>query len=239
MAFVSSPSNNSNSSNGVNTAQGVNTANGVNTASSQVNAASSLKIDNLSDAVIYAFLASQPNSTHLVNEDLEQIHRDDLEEMDLKWQMAKLTMRTMNAIIVIKEANLQGNVGHQRDRTTGAEEGPTNYALMAYSTSSASSSDYEVKNVKTAKPKAVVNAVKAKAKHKAVKGKKGNVVKAVQGNPHEHLQDKGVIDSGCSRHMTGNMSFLKDYEEIDGGYIAFGGNPKKGKITFKASSCTV
>ncbi|GJW90448.1 ribonuclease H-like domain-containing protein [Tanacetum coccineum] len=38
-------------------------------------------------------LASQPNNTHLVNKDLEQIHPDDLEEMDLKWQMAMLTMR--------------------------------------------------------------------------------------------------------------------------------------------------
>nr|GEX69094.1 hypothetical protein [Tanacetum cinerariifolium] len=59
----------------------------------KVNAASLLNIDNLSEAVICAFLASQPNSTHHVNEDLEQIHPDDLEEMDLKWQMAMLTMR--------------------------------------------------------------------------------------------------------------------------------------------------
>ncbi|GKE98060.1 hypothetical protein Tco_0021411, partial [Tanacetum coccineum] len=35
--------------------------------------------------------------------------------------------------------------------------------------------------------------------------------------------DQGVIDSGCSRHMTGNISYLIDYEEIDGGYVAFGG----------------
>ncbi|GJW95607.1 putative ribonuclease H-like domain-containing protein [Tanacetum coccineum] len=48
-------------------------------------------------------------------------------------------------------------------------------------------------------------------------------------------QDQGVIDSGCSRHMTGNMSYLTDYEEIDGGYVAFGGNPKGGKITGKGT----
>ncbi|GJR41912.1 retrovirus-related pol polyprotein from transposon TNT 1-94 [Tanacetum coccineum] len=58
----------------------------------------------------------------------------------------------------------------------------------------------------------------------------------LQGNPQMDLQDKGVIDSGCSRHMTGNMSYLTDYEEIDGGYVAFGGNPKGGKITGK---CTI
>nr|GEY86019.1 hypothetical protein [Tanacetum cinerariifolium] len=93
MAFVSSSSNKSNNSTGVNTAQGVVTTNKVNTASSQVNASSSLNIDNLSDAVICAFLASQPNITQLVNEDLEQIYPDDLEEIDLKWQMVMLTIR--------------------------------------------------------------------------------------------------------------------------------------------------
>ncbi|GJR57078.1 ribonuclease H-like domain-containing protein [Tanacetum coccineum] len=54
------------------------------------------------------------------------------------------------------------------------------------------------------------------------------------GNQQMDLYDKGVIDSGCSWHMTGNMSYLTDYEEIDGGYVAFGGNPKGGKITRKA-----
>nr|GFA06075.1 ribonuclease H-like domain-containing protein [Tanacetum cinerariifolium] len=47
------------------------------------------------------------------------------------------------------------------------------------------------------------------------------------------LKDKGVIDSGCSRHMTGNMSYLSDFEELNGGYVAFGGNPNGGKITGK------
>nr|GEV91885.1 putative ribonuclease H-like domain-containing protein [Tanacetum cinerariifolium] len=50
------------------------------------------------------------------------------------------------------------------------------------------------------------------------------------GNLQHALKDKGVIDSGCSRHMTGNMSYLSDFEELNGGYVAFGGNPKGGKI---------
>nr|GEZ83579.1 hypothetical protein [Tanacetum cinerariifolium] len=41
---------------------------------------------------------------------------------------------------------------------------------------------------------------------------------------------------GCLRYMTGNISYLIDYKEIDGGYVAFGGNPKRGKITRK---CTI
>nr|GEX36176.1 hypothetical protein [Tanacetum cinerariifolium] len=43
--------------------------------------------------------------------------------------------------------------------------------------------------------------------------------------------DKGVIDSECSRHITGNMSYLSDFEELNGGYVAIGGNPKGDKIT--------
>ncbi|GKE17202.1 hypothetical protein Tco_1424779 [Tanacetum coccineum] len=60
---------------------------------------------------------------------------------------------------------------------------------------------------------------------------KASIDKPKVGNPQQDLEEKGVIDSGCSRHMTGNMSYLTDFEEIDRGYVAFGGNPKGGKIT--------
>nr|GEY54287.1 retrovirus-related Pol polyprotein from transposon TNT 1-94 [Tanacetum cinerariifolium] len=85
MDFVSSSNNNTNSTNGVvNTAQAVNTTQAVNTAyevstsSTQVNVAYSIIINNLSDAVIYSFSASQPNSPQLAHDDLEQIHPDDI-----------------------------------------------------------------------------------------------------------------------------------------------------------------
>nr|GEY93515.1 hypothetical protein [Tanacetum cinerariifolium] len=87
MAFVSSLNNKTSSTNGA-----VNTAHGVSTASTQVNVAYSTNMDNLSN-VIYSFFATQPNSPQLVHKDLEQIHPDDIKEMDLRWQMAMLTMR--------------------------------------------------------------------------------------------------------------------------------------------------
>nr|GEW18099.1 hypothetical protein [Tanacetum cinerariifolium] len=94
MAFVSSSNNNTSNTNGaVNIAQAVNTVHGVSTTSTQVNAAYSINIDNLSDAVIYSFFASQPNSPQHVHKDLEQIHPDYMEEMDLRWQMTMLTIR--------------------------------------------------------------------------------------------------------------------------------------------------
>nr|GEZ81329.1 ribonuclease H-like domain-containing protein [Tanacetum cinerariifolium] len=57
--------------------------------------------------------------------------------------------------------------------------------------------------------------------------------KGTWGNPQLALKDKGVIDSGCSRHVTGNMSYLFDFEELNGGYVAFGGNPKGGRFQGK------
>ncbi|GKE92071.1 ribonuclease H-like domain-containing protein, partial [Tanacetum coccineum] len=54
--------------------------------------------DNLSDAMICAFLASQPNSPQLAREDLEQINPDDLEEMDLQREMTMLTIRARRFI---------------------------------------------------------------------------------------------------------------------------------------------
>nr|GEX21446.1 hypothetical protein [Tanacetum cinerariifolium] len=55
---------------------------------------------------------------------------------------------------------------------------------------------------------------------------KVTAVKVSQGNLQHALKNKEVIDSGCLRHMTWNMSYLSDFKELNGGYVAFGGNPK-------------
>nr|GEV20294.1 retrovirus-related Pol polyprotein from transposon TNT 1-94 [Tanacetum cinerariifolium] len=47
--------------------------------------------------------------------------------------------------------------------------------------------------------------------------------------------DQGYVDSGCSRHMTGNMSYLSNFKEFDGGYVTFGGGDKGGRITDKGT----
>ncbi|GJX94376.1 hypothetical protein Tco_0348962, partial [Tanacetum coccineum] len=81
------------------------------------------------------------------------------------------------------------------------------------------------KNVNTARPKVVVNTARPKAVLNAVKGNRC-INHSEKGNPQIDLQNQGVIENGCSRHMTGNISYLTDFEEIDGGYVAFGDNPK-------------
>ncbi|GJV49874.1 putative ribonuclease H-like domain-containing protein [Tanacetum coccineum] len=60
-----------------------------------------------------------------------------------------------------------------------------------------------------------------------------NAVRVKGGKPQH--DDKGFVDSGCSRHMTGNIAYLSDFKEFDGGYVAFGGGAYGGRITGKGT----
>ncbi|GJY80203.1 ribonuclease H-like domain-containing protein [Tanacetum coccineum] len=199
VAFLSSSSTNS-------ATRAVNTAQGVNTASTQGVADSSTTVENLSDAMIYSFFASQPSIPQLDNEDLQQINPDDLEEMDLRWNISMLTMRARRFLkntgrkldmankekirfdkskvecfnchkrghfarerreprnqdsrnreptrrtVLVEETTSNALVsqcdGFGYDWSDQAKEGPTNFALMAYSLiSSTSSSNSELKRL--------------------------------------------------------------------------------------------
>nr|GEY59153.1 retrovirus-related Pol polyprotein from transposon TNT 1-94 [Tanacetum cinerariifolium] len=162
---------------------------------------------NLGDATVYAFLANQPNGSQLVHEDLEQIHEDDLEEMDLKWQLPLMSMRARRSprnqesklrnqdssrkTVIVEDTSSKALVaidGASFDWSyLGDDEVPTNMALMAFSDS--------------------------------------------EGDPQASLRDTGIFNSRCSQHMIGNKSFLSDCQEYDGGFVAFAGSFKGGKIT--------
>ncbi|GKA14652.1 hypothetical protein Tco_0694298 [Tanacetum coccineum] len=82
-------------------------------------------VSNITNITNNTHKVSQPNSPQLTQEDMEQLHHDDLEEMDLQWEMAMLTIRARSY--------------------QAKEEQPTNYELMAFTSSrSSSSSDSEV-----------------------------------------------------------------------------------------------
>ncbi|GJU37645.1 putative ribonuclease H-like domain-containing protein [Tanacetum coccineum] len=55
--------------------------------------------------------------------------------------------------------------------------------------------------------------------------------KKSQDHPLKNMVDRGIFDSGCSGHMTGNKDQLEDFEEFNGGSVTFGGS--KGYITGK------
>ncbi|GJX66051.1 copia protein [Tanacetum coccineum] len=65
----------------------------------------------------------------------------------------------------------------------------------------------------------------------AVGGKRETAVKASADDPQKALKNKGIVDSGCSRHMTGNKAYLVEYQDYNGGSVAFGGS--KGHIIGK------
>nr|GEV46831.1 putative ribonuclease H-like domain-containing protein [Tanacetum cinerariifolium] len=314
MAFVSSSNNNSNNTNGA-----VNIAHRV---------------------------SNSTNSPQLIHEDLEQIHPDDMKEMDLRWQMTMLTMRARrflkktgrkltangNETIGFDKSNMDcynyNKRGHfsreckalrnqdnkhkessrrsvlvetttsttlvlcdglgRYDWSNQVEVGP-NYALMAFSSLSSNSkvsndstclksyletvklfkshneqlskdlkksklmvlgykidefvNKPEVENDKAKSSKEEPKAVRKKDDAPIIeewvsddeeenvsqpKNEKKTVRPSI-GNPQIDLQEQRVIDSRCSRYMTGNISYLTDYKEINGGYVLLKGTPKEDK----------
>nr|GEY84964.1 retrovirus-related Pol polyprotein from transposon TNT 1-94 [Tanacetum cinerariifolium] len=127
------------------------------------------------------------------------------------------------------------------------QEKPINAARQIFSSQAASAST--VKKVNTARP--IVNEMRPRnnvyksysyfrrpfnrttaskanfANHK-VNTVGDKTVTAVSGNrktadnPHQTLKGKGIVDSGCSRHMTGNKAYLVEYQDFNGGHVAFG-----------------
>ncbi|GJZ73885.1 hypothetical protein Tco_0638031 [Tanacetum coccineum] len=141
-------------------------------------------------------------------------------------------MRTSTSTALVSCDGLGGY-----DWSDQAKEG-----LLSLIISSSSSLTQRDKKINIVRPKAVVNAVKGnnfnvvkvsacwvwKPKHKVL----DHVSK--HNNASITLHKFNYIDAqGRSKHMTGNMSYLTYYKEIDIGYVAFGGNPKRGKITGK------
>nr|GEY41048.1 hypothetical protein [Tanacetum cinerariifolium] len=119
---------------------------------------------------------------------------------------------------------------------------------------STSKNKVEVPTVRPKIPTVGLKVQAAKPTIAADKGNKGKVVKAsarwiwkpkqnsssqgsnfngVSGIPQDNINDKGYWDSGCSRHMTGNISYLSEYEPFNRGYVSFGHG--RGKITDKGS----
>nr|GEX09376.1 hypothetical protein [Tanacetum cinerariifolium] len=236
----------------------------------------------------------------LDNEDLKQIHPDDLEKMDLRWQMAMLTMKARRFLKnTRKKFSMNGNETirfdkskvecyncHKRrqfarecrasrsqdtkdkestrrtvpiktsassalvscdglggyDWSDQAEEGPTNFALMAYSSTS-SNSEPTVK-------KPIVETSEAKASAEKPKVEMKNFgppfIKDWISDSEDALESKSKIEKEIVKSSFAKIKFVKSKEqvksprkptikqEIDGGYVSFGGNPKGGKFAGRA-----
>nr|GEW46739.1 putative ribonuclease H-like domain-containing protein [Tanacetum cinerariifolium] len=163
----------------------------------------------------------------LDNEDLEQIDTDDVEEMDLKWQ-----------------DNNQVNDRYKAGEGYHAVPPPFtgNFMPPRRDLSFAGLDDFVFKSAMSETFTSVHETETSTSKTSKESMKKPKIVRSSApfieewesdsdnncGNPQYTLQDQGIFDSGFSRHMTRNKSFLTDYQEIDGGFVAFGGSPKGG-----------
>nr|GEW23019.1 putative ribonuclease H-like domain-containing protein [Tanacetum cinerariifolium] len=322
MAFISSAKNNSRN-------EEVNTAS-IPTVSTQVSPAGpNVTTANISLDTACAYIASQSNGSQIKYEDINQIYEDDIEEMDIKWNMALLSMRAdrfwkkTGKKISIQGTDVAGfdkskvecfychKMGHfareckaPRSQDSGRrdnyrqgsknhalvtdEEAPTEFAPMAKSSSDneiglpefvddtitdyskpspaieSNSDDFQNKKPSVAKTGESSSTILSKPAIKFVKSadrptetktdkvetaKKPAVKyaelyrqtsKSTNGNSQINIDDKCYWDSGCSRHMTGNISYLSDYEPFDGGYVSFGQGGCKitGKGTIK-TECIV
>ncbi|GKA85828.1 ribonuclease H-like domain-containing protein [Tanacetum coccineum] len=235
---------------------GVSTANTQDSpASTQVSTTSTqVSTANLSDATVYAFLASQPNGSQLVHEDLEQIHEDDLEEMDLKWHdTAEYDKSKVECFNCHKMGHFarerigprnQDSKNRNQDssrRTINVEETSSkaivaidgdgiiftpNLDLFQLWFKRSSTAEFEGYGPKTSRPKAVNT-----ARPNSI------VVNAVRANQcHPQKEDQGYVDSGRSRHMTGNMSYLSDFKDLMEDMLHLGEEPKEEELLLLQSS---
>nr|GEX70962.1 uncharacterized mitochondrial protein AtMg00810-like [Tanacetum cinerariifolium] len=225
MAFVPFSNNNTSNTNGtVNTAQAVNTTHGVSTASTQVNAAYSTNIDNLND----------------------------IEKMDLRWQMAMLTMRTRNFLMKTeRKLSVNGNETISFDKSKvecynchKRRHFARECRVLRNQDNKHKESSRRSMPIETSTPIALVSCDGLCRYDWSDQVEEGPNYALMafsssssdsKGNPQMDLHDQGVIGSECSRHMMGNMSYLTDYKEIDGRYVTFGGSPKGRKITGKST----
>nr|GEY13489.1 hypothetical protein [Tanacetum cinerariifolium] len=294
-----------------NTNETVNTTHSVSATSSKNQASTA----SYADDVMFSFLSNQSNALPLDNEDLEQIDTDDLKEMDLKWQVAMLTIRVKRRCHFARECREPRNQGN-RNREPLARNAPvdtsTTNAFVVLDGIDKTGLSYDGQmNESDANKSEVLNNVvdscesdrddnqvndgfkKGEGYHVVpppytrnymppranlsfigldnfvFKSKESNCEDEYVFEPKEEkktlkpslekikfvnarntsvenenkaenlgssvrvLGDQGIFESGCSRYMTGNKSYLTDYQEIDSGFVEFGGNAKGDKITRK------
>ncbi|GJZ57699.1 ribonuclease H-like domain-containing protein [Tanacetum coccineum] len=298
LAFMTAPS--TSSTNDANTASPE-----VSAASPSVNAASpQVCTASVSDNTVYAFMVENPNGSNVLHQDLEQIHEDDLEAMDLKWQLSLLSVECYNCHKLghfarecraprSKEGQFrnQDNTrkqGNNEDTSSKAmlaidgvgfdwsdmaeEQVQTNMALMAFSDSEASKDldqllgsqitdkskkglgysvvppphllvynrpnkldlsysgldefkEPEFKGYGLENSKQESNVVCNKESDNSKENSNESLVEDMYHKDKEQVNvgrgkpqhdGKGFVDSGCSRHKTGNIGYLSDFKKFDG-----------------------
>nr|GEX67706.1 ribonuclease H-like domain-containing protein [Tanacetum cinerariifolium] len=287
VAFVSTD--NTSSTNDVSTAYSV--------SSPSVSKSHKKGSSSYTNEVIHSFFANQSSALQLDYDDLEQINDDEMVEMDLKWQVAMISMRikkfykrtgrklqfdTKDPVGFDKtkvecfnchktghfarDCRAKGNQdSRRRDGGYNGNKARDNgncmpsrtdveidYSKFTYGPKQTSPDKSDSKLVKyafsesdcsvettTSMPVPVDNAPKIVYEPKVWTD--ASIIEEYESasdddsvsndDPHKALKDKGIVNSGCSRHMIKNKAHFVDYQEFKGGSVAFGGS--NGRITGK------
>nr|GEY98645.1 ribonuclease H-like domain-containing protein [Tanacetum cinerariifolium] len=243
MAFISSAKN-SNGKGEVNTAS-------IPTASTQVSPASAnVAAASISHDTVCTYIASQSNGSQIKYKDINQIDEYDIEEMDIKWNMALLRWdwsyianeEENHALVVDGEAlteftlmakSISENEGFDNSLCSKSCKKNTDSLNTKYTDLREKLSDNDtITDYSRPSPNIESNSTDLQSSNSSV---------SENGESSSSILSKPVIkfmkaadsptDSGCSRYMTGNISYLSNYEPYDGGHVSFGQGG--GKITGK------
>nr|GFA33222.1 hypothetical protein [Tanacetum cinerariifolium] len=202
-----------------------------------------------------------------------EIDVDDLEEMDLRWQMAMLTIRARRVILLenvdlpkIKEGLVQLNPREGLSQLRRQPPMPWSINVMApkVAPSFAQSSEHVKSPRHLDQPlQATILAVTYSVLNTAARPVSAALPNLPMIRPRHAYRVVTKSNSPIRRHLPHslsskhsnlpprvtaakapvvsaaqvNMSYLSDFDELNGGYVAFGGNPKGGKITGKGTIC--
>nr|GEW56208.1 hypothetical protein [Tanacetum cinerariifolium] len=233
MAFVSSLS----STNEVNTAYGVSIANTqANPASTQVNNASTqVSTANLSDATVFDW--------RYMDEDEVPTNMALIDFIDSKFQHPEFegygpkTSKSVSEDIP-NELEEYHDASLVEDRVLDNKD----YLVASPVVVEKKTVVPTIAKVKVVRPKQQEEPVRKTVRYAEMYRSQGKIklmlLRPQMLKRHNYIdvqEDQGYINSGCSRHMTVNMSYLSDFKEFDGGYVTFGGGANGGRITGKGT----
>nr|GEX06544.1 putative ribonuclease H-like domain-containing protein [Tanacetum cinerariifolium] len=213
---------------------------------------SSIKHSRGNDEVNTASVYTASGNVPTASANVATINEDDIEEMDIKWNMALLSMRAdMFWKKTGKKISIQGSdvAGfdkskvecfnyHKMGHFVRECRAPRNQEKGRRDTYRQAKFPTANKKLSTTSRKFPTGSTKGPTADMGMKGKavkpsacwswnpsqnlSNKGPKRNSGSSQNYIDDKGYWDSGCSRHMPGNISYLSDYKPFDGGYMSFG-----------------
>ncbi|GJR40755.1 ribonuclease H-like domain-containing protein [Tanacetum coccineum] len=185
------------------------------------------------DEVIYSLFVKQSEDLDLLHEDLEQIDDLDIEEMDINWQIAMIAIRMKKFYKKTgRRVRIDGNkpVGFDKKKLECFKCHNTGH--FARECTSKGTNDGKKRDSfyqdQGARKEREIGALLLRSQQIIIEG---TLDQTPIDHPLKNMEDIGIFNSGCSRHMTGNKDHLDDFEECKGGSVTFGGS--KGYITGK------